>query len=39
MMPALSMPNVGTISVLADPQGAGFALYESVSEPANAATA
>jgi predicted enzyme related to lactoylglutathione lyase len=31
LLPALSMPNVGVFSVLADPQGAGFALYESVT--------
>jgi predicted enzyme related to lactoylglutathione lyase len=28
MMPATLMPDVGTIAVLADPQGAAFALYE-----------
>jgi len=28
MMPADVMPDVGTIAVLADPQGAVFALYQ-----------
>jgi len=28
MMPAQLMPDVGTIAVLADPQGAVFALYQ-----------
>jgi predicted enzyme related to lactoylglutathione lyase len=30
LMPANLMPDVGTIAVLADPQGATFALYQPI---------
>jgi predicted enzyme related to lactoylglutathione lyase len=33
MMPATLMPDVGTIAVLSDPQGAAFALYQHIARP------